>query len=155
MSALRGRVDEHAGREDGASPDPSGEGGYESHLGALGAAFSGIGTSLRELPEPVDMEEPDWNELSQSGNFSHFVREMVDRAAEGKKGTVERERVSELAAAMAKDRLAAIRSGDDAPDLTPTGVQARGFEGIEERYAAGEVDIETYRAARRRAGLQD
>jgi hypothetical protein len=155
MVTLQGRVDERAGREDGAGPDPSGENGYETHLGALGAAFSGIGTSLRELPDLQDMEEPDWGELSQTGNFGQFVREMVDRASESKRTSAERERVSELAAAMVKDRLATIRLGDDAPDLTPTGAPASGFERIEERYVAGEVDVETYRAARRGAGLQD
>ena len=132
-----------------------GRAGYESHLDALGATFLGLGGRLRGLPEMSDLEEADWNGLLGAGDFDKFVTGAVDLAAIRKDDAELREQAKDVAAADVKETLALKRSTQTAPDLMPPGLPAVGFDRIEERYVAGEIDIDRYRFARRRAGIQD
>ena len=141
-------------REETAKPK-AGQPGYVAHVDALGATFAGLGARLRELPEMADLQDADWDSLLRTGNFERFVKGAVGLAAKRKYDDDLREQAEDQAAAKVKEKLASMRSTEATPDLMPPGIPGTGFDRIEERYVAGEIGIDTYRAAHRRESLQD
>lgn len=129
--------------------------GYEAHIDALGTTFVGLGGRLRELPDMAKLQDADWDALLRTGDFEEFVKDAVELSAKRKSDVGLQEKAEELATARIKAKLASMRSTEVGPDLMPPGVPAVGFDRLEERYVAGEIDINRYRAARRREGLQD
>ena len=121
-----------------------------------------------QVPQPPRSETPDDLAISKaadeaaqskSSDSDHVAdAEAPERGDDGQEaaGTaeaapteldVERE-------AEARDRLAERRSRDPSPDLFPSrGAPADAFQQIEAGFARGDVDLESYEAARRRRGL--